>query len=115
VAAVVGELRVPSNLATLQQFPLIDCVGLDGLEAGVARLFGDCALDAPRESCVSRFKSVINYRSLQHMGLLYGSYSAAFDAKIGPYDSYVLGFPISAACSTPWSNRARWKTHSSFS
>ena len=81
--------------ATLQQFPLIKSVGLDGLEAGVGRLFGTCAVDAPRETRASKFKSTINYRALKNLGLMYGRYGAAFDARIGPYDILVQGFPIS--------------------
>jgi AraC-like DNA-binding protein len=87
--------RMQAGPATLQQFPLIKSVGLDGLEAGVGRLFGTCAVDAPRDSRTSKFESTINYRALENLGLMYGSYSAAFDAKIGPYDIYVQGFPIS--------------------
>jgi AraC-like DNA-binding protein len=79
----------------LQQFPVINSVGLDALEAGVERLFGECQLDAPRACRASRFKSVLNYRGLQQIGVMYGKYSGAFDAAIGPYDRYVQGFPLS--------------------
>jgi len=80
---------------TLRQYPLISCSGLPALEAGVSRLFGSCAFDAPRESRAANFRSVINRRCLQHGALLFGSYGAAMNAKIGPYEDFVQGFPVS--------------------
>jgi AraC-like DNA-binding protein len=80
--------------ATLQQFPLVSCDGLPALEAAVNQLFGSGRFDAPRESRTASFKSVLNCRSLQHGALLFASYGAAVNAKIGPFDSYLQGFPI---------------------
>jgi len=77
----------------LQQYPVVQCVGLAALEVAVNQLFGSGRFDAPRESRAS-FKSVLNCRSLQHGALLFASYGAAVNARVGPYDSYVQGFPI---------------------
>jgi AraC-like DNA-binding protein len=84
-----------SGSATMRRFPLIEAVGLDGLEAGVARLFGSCAVDAPRQFRSAQFRSTINYRSFSNISLMYGAYSAAFAARMGPYESFVQGFPMS--------------------
>jgi hypothetical protein len=51
------------------------------------------ALDAPRQG--SKYKAVINYRGLENLGLVYGRYGGALDARMGPRDAYVLGFPLS--------------------
>ena len=83
-----------SAMSTLHRFPLVRSAGLSELEAGVAKLFDNCTLDAPRESRRAPFRSTLNYRSLQHVALQYGSYGGPLDAKIGPYNSYVQGFPL---------------------
>ena len=86
-----------AHRASLEKFPLINCVGLHDLEAGVSRVFANCALDAPRTSRQSNFRSIMNYRGLQHCGLLYGSYGGAFEARIGPYDTFTVGVPLSGS------------------
>jgi AraC-like DNA-binding protein len=78
----------------LQGFPVVRAVGLGALEARISRLFAGCVLDVPRESRGTAFKSTINYRPLQNIGLLYGSYGGALDVGIGPSVSYVQGFPL---------------------
>lgn len=79
---------------TLRQFPLLNCTGLTALEAGVNRIFGSGKFDAPRQSRAASFRSTINHRALQNGALMFGSYGAAMNAKIGPYENYVQGFPL---------------------
>jgi hypothetical protein len=84
-----------TELARLQEFPLIDGTGLDAIEAQARRVFGELRLDAPRESRPSKYKAVINYRGLKHVGLMYGSYSGALDARMGSRNEFVVGLMLS--------------------
>ena len=84
-----------ADLARLQEFPLIDGTGLDAIEAQARRVFGELRLDAPRKSRPSKYKAVINFRGLKHVGLMYGNYSGALDARMGPRDAFVVGLMLS--------------------
>jgi AraC-like DNA-binding protein len=84
-----------ADLARLQEFPLISGAGLDVIEDQMRRVFGDLHLDAPRESRPSKYQAVINYRGLNHLGLMYGNYSDALDARMGPRNAFVVGCMLS--------------------
>jgi AraC-like DNA-binding protein len=84
-----------ANPLLLNQFRVIDCSGLEGFEAGLDRLVGNWALDAPpRQSRTTTERFVVNYRTLQHVGLLCGHYDAAFSGSTHA-SNFIQGFPLS--------------------
>lgn len=76
----------------LDAHPLLRTRDVDQARAGIAQLFSDpqFAITGEHES----FECRMNYRHLQSVGLLYGSYGAPIDARFEVMNFFVQGIPI---------------------
>lgn len=82
----------PSDIRPLDAHPLLRTRDVDQARAGIAQLFSDPKFLITREH--ASFECRMNYRHLQNLGLLYGSYGAPIDARFEVMNFFVQGIPI---------------------
>jgi AraC-like DNA-binding protein len=85
-------MTVPSDSRPLDIHPLLRTRDVDQARAGIAQLFADPKFAITKDH--ASFECRMNYRHLQSIGLLYGSYGAAIDARFEVMNFFVQGIPI---------------------